>query len=105
GKVTASLLGDGQLEEEIVDIMKTVVGHDWYARIQQATSLADFRKDFAKKFEAFSKKHPKDAAILAEKMKKSTYLQKLIEPDSQSTEKSENKPNQGTLDQGQKQKP
>ena len=104
GKVTASLLGDGQLEEEIVDIMKTVVGHDWYARIQQATSLADFRKDFAKKFEAFSKKHPKDAAILAEKMKKSTYLQKLIEPDSQSTQKNKSKTKSAKQDQLDKRK-
>ena len=56
---------------ETVEILKEVVGNDWYQRFKKTASLADYIQDFSKNAEEFAKKYPEKAAIIFEVMMKS----------------------------------
>lgn len=75
----------GMPKEEIIskfkgmtEVLGEVVGNDWYKRLKQASSYADFINNFSDKFDEIAKKNPTKAAILLRTMEQSDGFTKLL---------------------------
>lgn len=63
---------------DMKDIFEEVLGSDWYSRLKDASSLADFINNFSEKFDDLAKHHPTKAAILLKVMEQSDGFTKML---------------------------
>ncbi len=75
----------GMSKEEIVskfkgmaDVLEGVVGNDWYQRLKQVSSYADFINNFSERFDDIAKNNPTKAAILLRTMEQSDGFTKIL---------------------------